>query len=300
MAVFASDNFTDTAGTILDAHTPSGGGTWTEHSNYGSSEAVISDVNRLRGNVATASCYYHSGAPATAEYDVDLDVHVITDPAALHEHVVGRINTGADTMYGVRRNTSGQWQLYKIVTGTLTSLGTFSQTLTVGVSYRVKLEIRDAAKKVYIDGVERISSADNAITAAGKAGVRFNGRVTSNSTDRHLDNFEASDPGGGGSPQDANLTGIPSAEAFGTPRIDTDITFAGIASAEAFGTVRVDQSINFTGIPSAEAFGSGVLNLTVPLTGIPSAEAFGSLTIDGGEQPEGPQAGTMMQMGVGR
>lgn len=82
------------------------------------------------------------------------------------------------------------------------------------------------------------------------------------------------------SPQDVNLTGIASAEAFGTVRIDQTISLTGIASAEAFGTVSPVQSqnISLTGIASAEAFGTPSFEVTIPLGGIASAEAFGTPT----------------------
>jgi hypothetical protein len=197
---FATDTFTDTAGTDLSAHTADDAGTWTKHTGTGSpgtGTVVVSDANRIRNGDGAASCYYHSGAPAGAEYDLQADWFVVTNPGALHESILGRIATAALDGYGVRFNTSGQWQLYKLVNGTLTSLGTFAQTLSTSTTYVVKLEIRDATKKVYIDGVERISSTDNAVTAAGKAGVRFFARTATNSTDRHLDNLTATDAGGG-------------------------------------------------------------------------------------------------------
>jgi hypothetical protein len=80
--------------------------------------------------------------------------------------------------------------LFKTVAGVNTSLGTFNEALINGDERTIKLQIRDATKKVFIDGVERISSADNAITAAGRAGVRFSNALAGN---MEMDNFDASD-----------------------------------------------------------------------------------------------------------
>ena len=65
----------------------------------------------------------------------------------------------------------------------------------------MKLEIRDAAKKVFIDGVERISSTDNAITAAGKAAIRYyNSDWGFGTTGKAIDNFVATNTNGSPGP----------------------------------------------------------------------------------------------------
>lgn len=194
MATFVSDSCTDTPATALASHTGETGATWTIHPSFGTSNVVISDANRARGNFSGTNVYYASGSPAGGEYDVAADVILKSDDNSATAGIAGRVNTAANTMYFVRYNTNGNvWELFKSVAGTATSLGTFSQTLTVDQVYRVLLQIRDATKKVFVDGVERISSADNAITAAGKAGIRCN-NSSGNTTGVHIDNFSAADP----------------------------------------------------------------------------------------------------------
>lgn len=191
---FVSDTFTGTAGTALASHTGEVGATWTVHPSY-ANDAVLTDANRVRVN-GTNVGYYASGVPATAEYDVSAVFRAIDSSVTTGIGTTGRMATAADTMY-LLRPSAGVWQLFKAVSGAFTLLGSYSQALTVGVDYTVKLEIRDAAKKVYIDGVERISSADNAITGAGRAGLR-GGNAATNTTGVHLDDFTATDAGGGG------------------------------------------------------------------------------------------------------
>lgn len=184
---FVTDTFTDSNGTPLTSHTGETGATWTSH---GASAGIpTTQSNRLVP--AAAECVqYASGTPASAEYDVEADVYASTTSG--DAAVLARVSTSANTWYLAQYNSSGAaWRLYKRVSGTWTELGSFSQTLTAGNTYRLKLQIRDAAKKLFVDGVERISSADNAITAAGKAGIRFDGGT---GTGLHLDNFQASDP----------------------------------------------------------------------------------------------------------
>lgn len=78
-------------------------------------------------------------------------------------------------------------------------------------------------------------------------------------------------------------TGIPSAEAFGTPKLNLKLTPSAIGSQEAFGTAKLNLKIALSGIVSAEAFGTPIvtIGLTLYPTGIASVEAFGNLVIAG-------------------
>jgi hypothetical protein len=86
-----------------------------------------------------------------------------------------------------------------------------------------------------------------------------------------------------GNPLALSLTGIASAEAFGTgsvsPTGSAPVGLSGIPSAEAFGAMILGApaSLGGHGIPSAETFGVMVLNAPALLSGhgVPSAEAFG-------------------------
>lgn len=93
-------------------------------------------------------------------------------------------------------------------------------------------------------------------------------------------------PGAGGAAQDITVTGIASAEAFGTDSVNLNVVPSGIATAEAFGTATLTTgavNVSPSGIASAEAFGTDSVNLNVVASGIATAEAFGtsalSLTI---------------------
>lgn len=195
MATFVNDTFTDTSATALSSHIGETGATWTKHPSHPSGSAVISNANRSRYATTTTTCYYASGAPASAEYDVTVDLVTITNSG--RQGVVGRVDTSADTMYLARYDQNNtRWEILKVVTGTATSLGTYTQTLTASQVYALKFEIRDATKKLYVDGVERISTADNEITGAGRVGLR--GNTGTDSTAYHLDNLVAADPVGGG------------------------------------------------------------------------------------------------------
>lgn len=193
MATFFSDTFTDTAGTLLESHTPDTGTSWAKASPAPSS-AVITASGRARIGGNTFGYYYANATPGSAEYDVTSDFYaatIVTDAG-----ITGRNNTASQTMYRFRyRQGLTEWQLNKVVAGAVTNLATAGQTLTAGVTYALKLEIRDAAKKAYVDGVEVVSSTDNAITAADYAGLYLGGLTTADDTRGfQFDNYHVSDP----------------------------------------------------------------------------------------------------------
>lgn len=187
MAVFVQDTFSGESENVdLTAHTGEVGASWT----------VIFGYPSCRLSAASGTVYssgtpgngaYASGVPASSEYDVEADV---SDPASTG--IAGRTSTTATTFYHARNNGT-EWQLYKFVSGTATLLGSYADSYSG--TKRLKLQIRDAAKKVFVDGVERISSGDNSITDAGRAGIR----LILNNTVPRIDNFLATDLSGGGS-----------------------------------------------------------------------------------------------------
>lgn len=247
MATFASDTFTDAAGTALASHTADLGGPWVDHPAT-AGLSVISNENRAR-NSSTPAMYYLTAAPASADYDVEAVLHVKSVIAGEFSGPVGRLDTSGDTHYwATYRQSTGEWVLQKRVGSTATNLGTFTQTLSVGTSYTVKLEMRGTAIKVYVGGVERISATDAAITAAGRAGFRLGGATQSNTTGIHIDSLSAVDvvvaPAAGASAQGpvpvpavapAVTVGAAAAEASAPAVVVTDSATApaGEATADA-------------------------------------------------------------------
>lgn len=197
MATFVNDTFTDTSATDLTAHTGETGATWTEHTTYTSGQVVISNANRIRNNQNQLCVLYASGAPINADYYVQASLVVKNVGGESNAGVAGRIDTAANTMYGVRYSmTSGtpQWILFKIVAGVVTSLGTFNETLADESSTVLKLEMIGSSIKLFLGGVERIAATDSAISAAGKAGVSFRqANAVTDTVGQHLDDFSAVD-----------------------------------------------------------------------------------------------------------
>ena len=188
-AAVVTDTFTGTNGALLESHTGEVGATWNWHPNYPADLKLQN--NKVWG--PEWGLYFASGVPATNEYDVTADLTVMSNAGAIG--VTGRTSTSVnDDLYMARYNAgSARWELVKC-SGTCTNLGFFYQTLAIGSTYAVKLEIRNATKKLYVDGVERVSSTDNTITQVGRAGIRSGPGVTTASTGYHLDNFNVNPP----------------------------------------------------------------------------------------------------------
>lgn len=185
---FVTDSFTDADNTLLSAHTGELGATWTKKWYSSFNAKIIS--NQLRS--AYLNCtWYASGTPASAEYDVE--AKYVSGLIGPNDFIgpAGRMSTTADTFYTAGAAYTGGYKLLKCVAESFTLLGSYGTSAGNTV---VKLEIRDAAKKLYVDGVERVSSSDNAITAAGKAGFYNYDQYNSGLL---IDNFSASDPSGG-------------------------------------------------------------------------------------------------------
>ena len=188
---FVADSFTDTPGEPLDSHVGETGATWTKHPSSGVGTMVISDANRVRPDTVSPGTldtfYYASGVPAGPEYTIAFDLREITT-AIYSVAVCGRLSTSALTYYSVEyQNDASAWRMLKRVAGAYTVLGTFAQA---NGHYSVVFEITDAAKKLFVNGVERISSADNDITAAGRIGFRAaNNAAWGDADGQHIDSL---------------------------------------------------------------------------------------------------------------
>lgn len=266
---FAADTFTDADNTLLSAHTGEIGATWTKHPQSGGGDMKVSG-NRLAGSVAADYSFYTpSGTPAGADYDVQATLRTNGDTASVAA-VMGRFDTTALTGYrAMYSGFSGTWVLSKFVAGSQVDLGTYAVAATADTDYDVKLEMRGSAIKVYIDGVERISVTDSAVTAAGTAGVEIY------STGITLDSFVAVDAvvtaltistghiASGATVRGADPAGSGSAT-LATGKIATGAAVRG-ASVAGSGSVTVSTGHIASGatVRGASPAGSGSATLTV-------------------------------------
>ena len=187
MGVFVRDTFTDTDGTLLESHTGELGATWTLHPSFSAGNAEI------QGNkvhlLDPVPAYYASGVPPSAEYTLycEFSLEANIDANTTLE-LYGRFSTSVNTHYDVIMNFFNQeWSLRKVVASSGTVLGTFPMTIDARRGWRVKFILRDAKKSLYVNDELLLTSTDNEITDANRAGLLFGGL----SSEVYVDNFLA-------------------------------------------------------------------------------------------------------------
>ena len=210
VAYRVQDSFTDTNGTDLGSHTPTGplnDGTWTGwYQPSGCTLKVTS--NRVycaypsAGSVSSG--FRHSYQLADGMIAADLSIpgshndggyailalrHSGATPGASSAYRIAFSNGG----YG----TAGTVSLYKLVSGSDTQLGSTYTigTLSSSATYRVSLELLGTALTVKLNGTSIITATDSAITASGYAEIELNtpdGRSSSNGV--QIDNFMLGTP----------------------------------------------------------------------------------------------------------
>lgn len=176
----------------MTSHTGETGATWSDNNSAGGSARVVAATDRCRHNSGT-SRHHASGTPAGVEYDVQADLTMVSQTGSAS--ILGRLTTSGNVDYyqGDYSYATSKYELAKVVNGTRTVLAsTSASTVPAGETHTIRLEIKDATKKLFLDSVETLSSADNVITAAGVAGLVFSGGG-SDSNGIHIDNFSASD-----------------------------------------------------------------------------------------------------------
>lgn len=176
------DTFTDTDGTDLASHTPDAGGSWTEHSSF-SSGAVDVRSNRARPGTGE-SCYYHSTA-VDRNFSINAKVRRVGSSTSGMYGGVCAVQTAAKTIYEIDMQTTGLY-LGKYVAGSFTALGQYLFVPTADTTYTVAVVFTSSTVTVYLDGTNRISVSDSAVSP-----TRFGVYGGSNTTSAgfHIDDF---------------------------------------------------------------------------------------------------------------
>lgn len=106
-------------------------------------------------------------------------------------YLIGRYQDANNFYLAGYRDTFG-WQIGKMIGGSYTALQTTTFTMANGVNYSVEFRLDGTNLSLLVDGTVVATATDNAITAAGLAGVRCSGSSASTpTTGYHWDNFEA-------------------------------------------------------------------------------------------------------------
>ena len=180
-AGYRVDDFTDTNNVALASHTPSGGtGAWTQvaASSPGSNPDIRVKSNRAVTSLSqadfptTATVEYWLSGTSNNDCAAEADVYVESVTATGNAVTVCCRNTGASpgarNQYRVQLLDDGTLTLSKVVGGVYTPLGTYAVgTLTAGATYTIRVEAIGTAIKAYLNGVQRISVTDSAVTAGG-------------------------------------------------------------------------------------------------------------------------------------
>ena len=186
----ATDNFTDTNGVLLQNHTSDSGNTWAK--SVGTSDAIITNANRVAATSPDGSVYVSNWTPSSADYDVSVNLYIINNSS--YNGIGGRCGSSSFTgYYALYNKTTSTLYLYR--GGNATALGTASVTVNNGETHNIQLQMRDNAISVLWDGISKINvtaTGADIISTVGKAGLYLQG--TNNSTaGMNIDNFSASD-----------------------------------------------------------------------------------------------------------
>ena len=189
-ATIASDTFADIATTDLLAHTSSSGHTWARHPASSSARFLIGDDGRVYNNVTAFSAqrYLISAVPPSPDYDVSVDLHIVTDNDSSNVGPVGRAHATEVAYYcALYASSSNRIRLQRCVAGVEEDITAY--TPEVFGDGRLTLRMRGDQISVLWNG-KRIMGpyTDRSITDAGFGGVRATGTASA-VTGLHFDNF---------------------------------------------------------------------------------------------------------------
>lgn len=189
--VFALDTFEDDDLRDINKHLGEYNALWTAQTGYSIGNFPRISGGRLFGRSAN-NVMRASGAPPTADYEVEANFQCITSVANDQVSVCARMEDAANSFYFLRYAQGQGWQLFKTIAGTSTAMGAVVVDAfnTPGAVRNARLRVQGATVSGYVDGVLVSSVTDTAITAKGAAGIRMpqSGLPTALI---HMDDFKA-------------------------------------------------------------------------------------------------------------
>jgi len=165
MGIVIYDSFTDVDGTLLQNHTPEIGGRW---------QSLLGGI-KIQSNAAVWNNgvgYYQNLTPMLGpEYDISFSIDAVTDNTTAQFHVYGRFEPFTNNFYDFYYDgTIKTWILTRRLNGIDSVLATVVQAIGTDLR-RVRIEIRDSKKAVFLDGIEILSSANNDVKDAYRVGM---------------------------------------------------------------------------------------------------------------------------------
>lgn len=148
--------------------------------------------------------YYNSTAPGNADQTVTADLIVTSN--ANYAGVLLRF-VDSSNYYGAGYDAgNGWWEMFKVVTGTFTRIGSSSATLTVSNTYAMSFSAIGTTLTFKVGGVTTIGpTTDSGVSGTGHCGLYSASNRGVNGY--QLDNWVAADStgGGGSTPVDPRL-----------------------------------------------------------------------------------------------
>jgi hypothetical protein len=142
----AKDDFTaGTAGTLLGGKSAVVGGPWTALATSDNTPA-LSSVGTLMGPTTASKVSQHnvgSAAFGAAGVWAELDIIVKSNSNLYSTSVVLRSNGNLASRYGIQMSYTGTGGIiiYQVVAGAATSIMTWAGALTIGATYRLRIEL---------------------------------------------------------------------------------------------------------------------------------------------------------------
>jgi len=174
MANIFVDNFTDTEGTLLDAHTPDTGTSWTERDADGGTAEINADNEaESNGGLGDGNLYTAEVAYPSEDYEVTITIGNL-DSGDDTTHCIARW-TDNDNMLALRFSSS-VFAIHKKVAGTWTTIANRGADAPKSDGDTVTLKIVGTTVELIKNSDTKASTtvSDSAL-ATGKAGIAFGG-----------------------------------------------------------------------------------------------------------------------------
>lgn len=167
--LFVNDPFNGVPGDSLGTANPG----WQKVPGATGDAFITSTGDRLRFSGSTL--YYLSSAPAPgADYSATIELYIASTTSGPGVGVAVRLAGNAQTYYLARLLIGTGIQLYRVLGGTSTLLGSAPYSAVVGAMLRLRLDVNGSTLNVYVDDAPTpvISAIDTAIPDAGYVGMR--------------------------------------------------------------------------------------------------------------------------------
>lgn len=244
MAQFVNESFTGTPGENLTLYNG-----WAKVPGAAGDAFITSGGDHVRFSGATL--YYLGDFPAPgADYSATVDIDITSTTSGPGVGVALRLMSTAQTYYLVRLLSGTGIQMYRVVNGASSLMGSAPYTVVAGARLSLRGEVSGTTINAYLDGatVPAITATDAQITAAGYVGLR----AINATTQIQPDNLIAS------TPEAAGIDGALSSSLSGA-----SITASGIQHATgATSSTLAGASLASSGAASSAPSGSLVSALS--------------------------------------